>query len=332
MLFSIIVPVYNLENYISQCMDSLLNQDISEDEYEIIVVDDGSTDKSRDILDKYAEKYSNIEVFHKLNGGVSSARNVALDIARGEYIWFVDGDDLVATNVLATISAEIKKKNFPDILCISVKTFTNDEKIGIVEKNGATGKYDDWIFAWFMKRRIIEENNIRFDEDISLGEDDIFCVFFRNKAKSKERINMIAYYYRQREGSALHSDCTEDNIEKKIKSYGASLKYAKKFDFFYYIEEMIYRSMPNLMFYIAKQPKKQSKKYIAELKRNGLYPLPLKKEYRKEITSKTSIGQIIRRDSYTIKGYHLLRLYCCYLKMRDSLNSVIMNNAEKDKY
>ena len=95
MKLSIIVPVYNAEKYLHRCVDSLLAQDLNSEEYEIILVDDGSTDDSPKICDEYSEKYSQIKTIHKVNGGVSSARNVALDVTKGEYICFVDSDDWI---------------------------------------------------------------------------------------------------------------------------------------------------------------------------------------------------------------------------------------------
>ena len=92
-LISIIIPVYNAEKYLKKCLDSVINQTYKN--LEIILVDDGSTDKSPEICDKYAEKDSRIIVLHKENGGVSSSRNAGLDIFKGEYLSFVDSDDYV---------------------------------------------------------------------------------------------------------------------------------------------------------------------------------------------------------------------------------------------
>ena len=92
-LISIIIPAYNIENYIAKCLDSLLNQTYKN--LEIIVVDDGSSDNTGKIVDDYVLRYKNIKAIHKKNGGVSSARNSGIDVANGEYIGFVDGDDIV---------------------------------------------------------------------------------------------------------------------------------------------------------------------------------------------------------------------------------------------
>ena len=90
---SIIVPVYNVEQYLRRCIDSILNQSFAD--FELLLIDDGSKDKSGAICDEYAAKDSRIRVFHKENGGVSSARNIGLENARGEWLSFIDGDDVI---------------------------------------------------------------------------------------------------------------------------------------------------------------------------------------------------------------------------------------------
>lgn len=114
-LFSIIVPIYNVEKYLKQCVDSLLTQHFNN--YEIILVDDGSPDSSPRICDEYAEKSSRIKVVHKPNGGLSDARNAGMKAADGEYVTFVDSDDFWRdNNVLAGVSEIIEKYNRPDII------------------------------------------------------------------------------------------------------------------------------------------------------------------------------------------------------------------------
>ena len=90
MILSIIIPVYNVEQYIGKCLDSCLNQDLPKDEYEIVVVDDGSPDNSSSIVEGYMKKYSNIRLIHRENGGLSAARNTGLKEAKGENERFVD--------------------------------------------------------------------------------------------------------------------------------------------------------------------------------------------------------------------------------------------------
>ena len=97
---SIIIPVYNVENYLARCLDSIFKHTIPKFEYEVLLVDDGSTDGSGNICDKYEKDYEIVQAIHKENGGVSSARNIGLQEATGEYIAFVDPDDWIDTNAL----------------------------------------------------------------------------------------------------------------------------------------------------------------------------------------------------------------------------------------
>ena len=111
MFLSIVVPIYNVESYIEKCFDSLFKQDLSISLYEIIAVNDGSLDRSMDIVEKYAGKYDNIVIYNKPNGGVSSARNAGIKLASGDYIIFVDPDDYIAENSLSKIYENLKKES-----------------------------------------------------------------------------------------------------------------------------------------------------------------------------------------------------------------------------
>lgn len=115
MLLSIVVPIYNVERYLPICIDSLLNQDLPVNEYEIILVDDGSPDRCAAICDEYASKYENIRVIHKENGGLSAARNSGIEVAQGKYIQFVDSDDYLEPNVLKALVEKMEADNL-DVL------------------------------------------------------------------------------------------------------------------------------------------------------------------------------------------------------------------------
>ena len=106
---SVIVPVYNVEKYLCRCIDSIINQ--KNVEMELILVDDGSTDKSGEICDNYANIYTKIKVIHKENGGLSDARNVGIENSIGEYIFFLDSDDYIDCKVLEILYLNIKKYN-----------------------------------------------------------------------------------------------------------------------------------------------------------------------------------------------------------------------------
>ena len=112
---SIIVPVYNVEQYLHKCVDSLLAQDIPLTDYEIILVDDGSPDECPQICDEYAATYDNIRVVHRENGGLSAARNSGIEVAHGEYVMFVDSDDYIEPNVLSGLIEQVERDNL-DVL------------------------------------------------------------------------------------------------------------------------------------------------------------------------------------------------------------------------
>ena len=128
MTFSIIIPVYNVEKYLNECVDSVLNQ--KNVDYEIILVDDGSTDNSGQICDEYVKNHSNISVIHKQNGGASDARNIGIEEAEGDYILFIDSDDKIEKNSLSKINEVIINQKFPDIVMLEVyKYFDNNGTI-----------------------------------------------------------------------------------------------------------------------------------------------------------------------------------------------------------
>lgn len=319
---SIIIPVYNLEDYIKDCIQSLIPSNDSGLYYEIICIDDGSTDDSGKILDKYAELYSCLKVYHQSNQGVSSARNLGLEKAVGEYIWFVDGDDLVAKDSIPEIIDGIEQNECPDILYIGIKSFDDNdlsdvhfETLPIEEESG---QYAGWIVTEIIKAKYIHEHNLRFDVDISYGEDDIFCVFLHQYITTTKKLNKVLYYYRQREGSALHSGINENSIERTMKTYSAELKYADTYDFFWYKRDGVYNRMPNLMAYIAQLPNKIANKHIKKLKEYHLFPLPPYRATTENQNNKQIISgaKRIRMHSYESHfGYLVLRLYMKYQKV-----------------
>ena len=125
---SVIVPVYKVEQYLHRCLDSILNQTFTG--FEIILVDDGSTDGSGEICDRYAAKYNNIKVIHKENGGLSSARNAGLEIAKGKYIMFVDSDDMIHSKTLEKQLSILHETDADAVIC-SFQRFFDEKEIDI---------------------------------------------------------------------------------------------------------------------------------------------------------------------------------------------------------
>ena len=217
--FSIIIPYYNGEKYISTCLDSLLNQDLRKDEYEIIVVDDGST-HSLEILNYYASNHQNIKYVRQNNAHHSAARNHGLRIARGEYLFFCDCDDYIATRVLGRLY-NIAKYNQADILRFKIKRGNEGENFQekIPEKNWESIKiYESgtkyisapeeslrsgpWEF--FVNRILLIKNKIKFDDSMIMREDRKFFTEMIFKADRVISIDVTTYYYVQHPTSICH--------------------------------------------------------------------------------------------------------------------------------
>lgn len=225
--FSIIVPIYNVEEYLNQCIDSILVQTYKN--YEIILVDDGSFDKSSSICDKYSNKYSFIHTIHKENGGLSDARNVGLFKAIGEYVIFLDSDDFwndkdFLKNVIDIILNEdvviINSYKFYETENIENGRFRvsesfnklNDEnKIKYVIKNNI---YKACAWDKIIKRRILIDNNIKFPINM-LSEDMLWAgnlITYINKINIYEK---PVYAYRQRNNS-ISKKVSEKHLEDII--------------------------------------------------------------------------------------------------------------------
>ncbi len=213
-LFSIIVPVYKVEEYIDKCVMSILNQTFSD--FELILVDDGSPDRCPQICDEYAERDERITVIHKPNGGVSSARNEALKIAKGKYIWFVDSDDYVEENSLEILSDYIH--NTPADLYVFEHGFF--EKYEVTDFDSLLCdhyyKYHFGFEPWnkVYKRSLITDNNMFFDTQEKVGEDLLFNINYYTKMKACLFINEKLYHYTVRENSAMTSKDNERYIKQ----------------------------------------------------------------------------------------------------------------------
>ncbi|TNJ46531.1 glycosyltransferase [Tamlana fucoidanivorans] len=175
MKLSIIVPVYNAEKYISRCLESLLCQDISVDQYEIVIIDDGSTDKSCFIVKEFMGAYSNVKLYTQKNSGVGVARNKGIELALGEYIYFIDADDYLADNVLNVLLNTLTKHDLEILAFKSIAT-TNPHINNILDKKEGrflecvkTGvqiiadmPYKNEVWWYFVKRSFLLATRIQF--------------------------------------------------------------------------------------------------------------------------------------------------------------------------
>ena len=222
-LISVIVPVYNSEQTLHRCIDSILGQTYRN--FELLLINDGSKDRSGEICDEYARKDSRVKVFHKENGGVSSARNVGLDNARGEWVTFVDSDDRVGEMYL-----ELFSSNFDaDILLMDGYYNCSSENCEIFTVKGlhACHNVED-VIASYLDKPIIKtpwaklfRNDIllklRFDERLRIGEDLSFVCSYMSYVKT---IAIIDISQSIKSGGYFYSTC--DNITK----YGMSVREA----------------------------------------------------------------------------------------------------------
>lgn len=204
-LLSIIVPVYNGESTLGICIDSILSQAYCD--WELILIDDGSTDATRSICDKYAQKDSRIRVAHKQNGGVSSARNYGLDMARGEWISFVDSDDHIEScfyPLRFDSSINLYVQNWRNRDTGNLEQFIDAQT---VEGHGVKIFLSEHIHKFqfrcpwgkIYRRDIIERNNIRFKESINIGEDTLFVLEYLLYCSKINVLSNSVYNYKYAE-------------------------------------------------------------------------------------------------------------------------------------
>ena len=201
---SVIVPVYNTEKYLHRCIDSILAQTFTD--FELLLIDDGSKDNSGKICDEYAAKDNRIRVFHKENGGVSSARNLGLDQAQGEWITFVDSDDWVTecafnifnqnicTDFIITSHITLKDNQYSEIVITKTDCKIDKEEIYLFIKNNINTNIIKTPWAKFFKRSNIL--NLRFDKEITCGEDFLFVLKYLRCVESIYLIKNSSYVFR----------------------------------------------------------------------------------------------------------------------------------------
>lgn len=217
-LFSIIVPVYNVKNYVGLTISSILHQTFTD--FELIVIDDGSTDGSGELLDEIVNGDSRVRVFHQSNSGVSAARNLGLNEAEGEWIVFVDGDDALKANALQLLSEIIIKHPAVDLIGYG---FEKVQRISIDSSNvlaviDSESVYDcretaclkalDHYMVWGETFRKAKFSSLRF-KNLKNGEDVLFCNALGLNTTEYVALNTSLYLYLQRDMSARNNKWTE---------------------------------------------------------------------------------------------------------------------------
>ena len=230
---SIIVPVYKVEKYLHCCVDSILAQTFTD--WELLLIDDGSPDRSGEICDEYASKDTRIKVFHKENGGVSSARNLGIDKAEGEWLCFIDSDDTIQPTYLDDFELDKEKSDIymqgyqiikdGEIICThdfsKCKDFDLAKILGYSEDNNIINSPCFKLY----KSSIVNMNKVRFDIRTSYGEDHLFSLDYCRYISSAHFTLSHGYHYRISEGESLsHRRIPLDDIlfytkESRIKQF-----------------------------------------------------------------------------------------------------------------
>ncbi len=228
---SVIVPVYNVERYLAKCLDSIIFQDLSPDNYQIIIVDDGSTDSSGRIADEYNSNYRNVVVIHQPNGGLSRARNAGLDVAAGEYVQFVDSDDYLEPDVLGALVRKMDSDNL-DVLRFNYQNVNEKYEVfcpykemkpyvdfrdevcdGLYFLNERLG-YACYVVQFIIRKQMLISNSLFFKPDI-LFEDTEWTPRMLVCAERVSSVDTVAYNYLFRQNSITNAISVE-KVEKGL--------------------------------------------------------------------------------------------------------------------
>lgn len=281
--YSFIVPVYNTEKYLKKCLDSLVNQTYKD--FEIIVVNDGSTDKSSSIISKYQKKYKNIIVIDKENEGLSMARNRGVQKSSGKYIIFVDSDDYVSNKLLEEVD---KKIDDSDILRFQIAT--EDEgytKINEYHEEGFESMcgYDAFknlssyhfvepAWCYVIRKNYYIENKFSFKKGV-YHEDFGLIPYVIYKARKVKSIDYIGYHYVQRNGSIMNNNDYKKTVKKAfdmLEQYKTMRLFAKNINRKNNLDDYFLSYISNSVIVKARELKKDERKvYINELKKLNVF-------------------------------------------------------------
>lgn len=225
-MISVIIPVYNTEEFLEKCLDSIVNQTYQD--LQIILVDDGSTDKSGDICDAYSKEDGRIQVIHQKNKGLSGARNKGLLLAKGEYITFIDSDDYIELDTYSVVDQAVKDNVFPDLIFYREKSVDTRGKTVYIQGNAPTGEIirTDRRFA---EKRIIGElingvcdkvfkaeviQGLSFEIGKMYGEDYRFNLEMLKRIESVVYIDQVKYSYVMNSDSVTHKSFNTNSFDQ----------------------------------------------------------------------------------------------------------------------
>lgn len=278
MYFSVVVPIYNVKNYLDECIEGIIRQSFKG--YEIILVDDGSTDGSAEACDEWKNKYDLIKVIHKPNGGLSDARNVGVNQAEGEYLVFLDSDDYWNDDLFLEKIHDMTHMSNPDLVVFGYKKVLDEKELSIytprsesktIEELVLAGEFN--ICAWdkIVRRELISSNNITFRKGV-FSEDMEWCSLLYKYVESVTVLSESPHSYRQRNGS-ITKRISEKNISDVVHNFERCLQIKEELSqkkrnvFDYYLAKNI--SM--LMIALSQLNKESQKKYYSFVKKNVEY-------------------------------------------------------------
>lgn len=303
---SIIVPVYNGEKYIGKTVDSILNQTF--EDFELILINDGSTDGTRKILEECREEDKRLKVIHQENSGPGAARNVGIREARGEYIGFVDGDDyidkemyekllnVVVNNKVEMVMCGYTEKRDEDEIVVRANLqdreilFQKDIEDSIIStfiKNVNFGYFALWNKIYY--KEFLLENDLFIEEDRKQGEDWWFNIRVFCKLQSVVYIDEPLYYYIRQNSESLMNAYNESNIDYLNRGYEQILPIAKKYQLD--TEELEMRRLVNIYGYLRATMKYNRKRFfiIRDTKIDWIQVNGLLKKHRKKLLIRVQI-------------------------------------------
>lgn len=332
MLLSVIVPVFNTQNFLRDCLDSLTAQGLCETEYEIICVNDGSTDNSLQILQDYAQRYTNIRIVDQANKGVAAARNAGLRAAQGKYTAFCDSDDVLRTGSLGMIISFMEEKALQALVMSAFQTVQKDfhyteettpqPDITILPHSMSSARN---VCSMIVETALWRDNGIAFCDGMQYGEDTLFAgKVFSFAALQKAKIGILCtsvYYYRMRQGSAMHNLNRDKHFADM---HTMALEYAKIADrcraappLFEILQKRIGAAVSAMLYDNLKSRAYTPEALFQMLKDEGLYPFHTQWWAVKE--AKSFKLRLVNLWKYTFHNKILYRLYFAVLcKIRKS--------------
>ena len=322
MFLSIIVPVYNAQLYLKDCLHTLLTQNIPAQDYELICVNDGSTDDSKAILSEFSAEHRNLIPIHQENSGVATARNVGLAAAKGDYIWFVDADDFIQVNILARLRSVIAESDCDQLVVGGYQfeqVLTSQQEALAREGNLPDNVPGPGAVVWrsLIRRSFLADHNVSFRHpELTHGEDGQFMYELSIESPHYTEIPDTVYFYRIRPGSAETADGSE-NQRKKLSSHIAVARIMLD----YYASgrtdsgtaNRLMSVLWNCLYGAARLPLNQTRLMLSALKRRGLFP------FRRPKSCTLTSSYVMSRDTFVDKVFDW-----AYIHMHTRLGFALM--------